>query len=227
MNQNELKKQAADYAVTNYIKSGMIVGLGAGSTSLFALKKISELISKGELKNILGIPSSLQTEREAVKLNIPLTTLEEHNVIDVTIDGADETDPQKNLIKGGGGAMLREKVLAQASRQEIIIIDESKYSETLGTKFPVPVEVIPFAVTVEKIFLESLGAKVQIRIPINKDKFITDDGNNILDCDFGPIKDPRKLSALLNERAGIVEHGIFIDLCTHAVIAGKNGIRVI
>ena len=218
-----LKRKAAERAVES-IQSGMILGLGTGSTTRFALDFIGQGIKMGRLKNIVGIPSSLQTENQAKEFGIPLTTFDDHPEIDLTIDGADEVDPQLNLIKGGGGALLREKVLAQASRQNIIIVDESKLSSQLGTHWPVPVEVIPFAWKPEANYLTSLGATVVLRkkqdVP-----FTTDQGNFILDCGFGLIPDLKELAMKLNQRAGIVEHGLFLGLATEVIVAGEDGIR--
>ncbi|MGD2178729.1 MAG: ribose 5-phosphate isomerase A, partial [Anaerolineae bacterium] len=139
----DLKRRAAERAV-DFVASGMVVGLGHGSTTVFALRRIAELLQQRELQDILGIPTSTHVERDARKLGIPLTTLEEHSRIDLTIDGADEVDDDLNLIKGGGGALLREKIVAQASRREIIVVDQTKLSPTLGIQWPVPVEVVPF-----------------------------------------------------------------------------------
>jgi ribose 5-phosphate isomerase A len=217
------KRNAAERAVER-IQSGMVVGLGTGSTTRFALEFIGQRIKTGKLRDIVGIPSSLQTENQAKEFDIPLTTFDEHPEIDLTIDGADEVDPRLNLIKGGGGALLREKVLAQASGQNIIIVDESKLSSQLGTHWPVPVEVIPFAWQPEANFLTSLGANVVLR---KKEDviFTTDQDNLILDCGFGPIPDLRELAVQLNRRAGIVEHGLFLDLATEVIVAGEDGIR--
>jgi ribose 5-phosphate isomerase A len=274
MDTNQLKKLAAEKAV-NEISSGMIVGLGSGSTVQFALEKISERIKNGELKNIWCIPSSMNTEAEANRLGIPIVTFDElyfagnekletedgkqkseegnqkpvlsvseestSNIqhpesriqnpeslcIDVTIDGADEIDQSLNLIKGGGGALLREKVLAQASKKFIVIIDESKISKHLGVNWHLPVEVIQFAVSVESKYLESLGAKVVRRKKTDGSDYITDENNFILDADFGEIKNPEELSALLNQRAGIVEHGLFIGLATKIICATSSGINII
>ena len=220
----KLKLEAAKEAV-KFIKSGMIVGLGTGSTSNYAIKIIAEKLKTGELKNIKGIPSSSGSEKLADELNIPLTTFFDNPIIDITLDGADEVDENKCLIKGGGGALLREKILAQASKVEIIMVDESKVSKNLGQKWALPVEVVPFALNVEKKFIESLGAKVSERVKENK-LFITDEGNNILDCNFGIIKNPAELAEKLNNRAGIVEHGLFVNLCNTLIIATKDGIVV-
>jgi ribose 5-phosphate isomerase A len=221
---SRLKQEAAERAA-DYVKSGMVVGLGHGSTAAFAVKEIARLIKTGALSNILGIPCSLQVEDEARGLGIPLTTLEEHPIIDVTVDGADEVDPNLELIKGGGGALLREKIVAQASRREIIVIDESKLSASLGTKWPVPVEVVPFGLRSQVHYLESLGARVRVRQTSHGDPFTTDQGNFILDCEFGPIADPGKVASRLAARAGIVEHGLFLGLATDLIVANAKGIR--
>jgi ribose 5-phosphate isomerase A len=219
-----LKKKAAECAV-EFVQSGMVVGLGTGSTTGFALELIGEAIKAGRLKNIVGIPSSLQTERLANEFGIPLTTFDKHTEIDLTIDGADEVDPQLNLIKGGGGALVREKVLAQASHRNIIIVDEGKLSQQLGSSWPVPIEVIPFAWHVEAHYLTSLGAKVILRKKSDGNLFITDQDNFILDCDFGPIAHADELANQAGQRAGIVEHGLFVELATDVIVAGKDGIR--
>ena len=221
MDQDQLKKLAAEKAVED-IKDGMIIGLGSGSTAFFALEKISEKLKCGKLKNIIGIPSSIDTRNKAVQFGIPLTTLNENPVIDLTIDGADEVDAQLNLIKGGGGMLLREKIIAQASRKFIIIVDESKLSEKLGEKWAVPVEVLQFAFSSEKLFLESLGAKISLRMK-NGETYITDEGNIIFDSNFGVIEDVKKLSELINQRAGIAEHGIFLGIADKIICAKKNG----
>jgi ribose 5-phosphate isomerase A len=221
MNIDQLKKQAAEKAVED-IKDGMIVGLGSGSTVFYALEKISEKLKSGELKNIIGISSSTDTEKKAVQFGIPLTTFNDNPIIDLTIDGADEADPELNLIKGGGGALLREKIIAQASKKLIIIIDETKLSDKLGEKWAVPIEVLQFAMNSEKLFLESLGAKISLRKK-NGETFITDEGNIIIDANFGVIEDVKKLTDLINQRAGIVEHGIFAGMTDKIIYAGRNG----
>jgi ribose 5-phosphate isomerase A len=203
----------------------MVVGLGAGSTAAFAVRRLGELLREGQLKNILGVPCSLQVEEEARDLGFPLTTLEEHPLLDLTIDGADEVDPNLNLIKGGGGALLREKIVAQASRREIIVVDGSKLSTTLGTHWPVPVEVTSFGWRSQIPFLESLGARVVLRQEVDGCPFRTDQGNLVLDCHFGPIPDLRRLAAELGQRAGVIEHGLFLGLATDVVVAADKGIR--
>ena len=222
--QDELKQKAALRAL-EFVESGMVVGLGTGSTTAFAVIRIGERIKSGDLKNIVGIPTSIRTETLAREWDIPLCGLDDQPAIDVTIDGADEVDPDLNLIKGGGGALLREKVVAQASRQNIIVVDDSKLSTRLGTTWALPIEVIAFACSTVASFLNSLGATVSIRSRPDGRNFKTDQNNLILDADFGPITDPAKLAAQLNGRAGIVEHGLFLELASDVIVAESNGIR--
>ena len=222
--QDELKKKAAHRAV-EFVESGMVVGLGTGSTTAFAVIRIGERLKSGDLKNIVGIPTSIRTETLAGEWGIALCGLEDQPVIDVTIDGADEVDPDLNLIKGGGGALLREKVVAQASRQNIIIVDESKLSPCLGTRWALPVEVIPFAAKSAENFLKSQGAAVTLRLDNNGQPYQTDQNNFILDANFGEMADPNGLAARLNERAGIVEHGLFLGLASDVIVAAENDIR--
>jgi ribose 5-phosphate isomerase A len=225
MDRREEQKRMAAFRAVGYLTSGMVVGLGTGSTAKFALERIAAQIREGALKNLLGIPSSRQTEKLALASSIPLTTLDEHPEIDLTIDGADEVDMDLNLIKGGGGALLREKVLAQASHRMIVIVDESKRSKRLGSRWPLPIEVLPFARQVEENYLKSLGATIKLRRSPDGGPFVTDEGNFILDADFGPMENPEALSRMLNLRAGIVEHGLFIGLASEVIVSGKGGIE--
>ncbi len=219
-----LKQEAAEYAL-RYIQSDMTVGLGTGSTAIFAIRRIGALLKSGELKNIAGFATSRASWDAAVELNIPMLTEDLPKNIDVTIDGADEVDPQFNLIKGGGGALLREKLVAQASAREIIVVDETKLSQRLGTLHVLPVEVLRFGWRSQARFLESLGAKYKVRQTPAGEEYRTDQGNMILDCDFGPIPDAAKLARELEARAGIVEHGLFIDLTSVVIVAGASGVR--
>lgn len=221
--QDELKQKAAAFAV-GFVESGMVVGLGTGSTTQFALEQLGELIRGGRLRDVVGIPSSLRTEAAAREFGIPLTDLEAHPLIDVTIDGADEVDPELNLIKGGGGALLREKVLAQATRRNIIIVDESKLAPRLGTKWALPVEVVPFARAAEERFMTSIGAVVRLRSKDGR-PVSTDQGNLLLDAAFGPMDNPAAIARQLDGRAGIVEHGLFLGLTRDVIVAGKEGLR--
>ncbi len=224
MDAAQLKQKAAWHAV-EFVESGMTVGLGFGSTAAFAVQRIAQLLEEGALRDIRGVPCARAVEKSARELGIPLTTLAEHPVIDLTIDGADEVDPNLDLIKGGGGALLREKIVAQASLWEIIVADESKLSPVLGTQWPVPVEVVPFGWHSQRAYLECLGARVVLRHKPDGTPFETDQGNLILDCHFGPISDPHGLAAAIKERAGIIEHGLFLDLATDVIVASPDGIR--
>jgi ribose 5-phosphate isomerase A len=203
----------------------MKVGLGTGSTAIHATRRIAELVAAGELHDITGFATSKATHAEAVRLGIPMLSDDLPADLDLVIDGADEVDPALDVIKGGGGALLREKIVAQASRRVIIVADEGKLSPQLGIQWPVPVEVLPFGWRAQARFLESLGAAWTLRRTPEGSQFVTDSGNMILDCAFGPIADPLRLAATLGARAGIVEHGLFIGLATDLVVAGQDGIH--
>lgn len=220
----KLKQEAAEFAV-QFVKSGMVVGLGTGSTAIFATRKIGELLRSGQLKDITGFATSEATQKEAAQLGIPMMDASLSRKIDVTIDGADEVDPHFNLIKGGGGALFHEKVVAQASAREIIVVDESKLSDRLGTRFALPVEVSPFGWQSQMRFLESLGCKAAIRKNKDGSQYVTDSGNMIVDCNFGPIADVDALATKLGARAGIIEHGLFIGIASDVIVAGSKGIR--
>src|SRR4051794_26008524 len=221
----ERQKQDAAARAAGLVEAGMVVGVGAGTTAAFAGRRIAEVLHQGELHDVVGIPCSNDVGTTARQLGIPLTTFEEHPEIDLTIDGADEVDPDLNLIKGGGGCLLYEKIVAQASRREIIIVDASKPSPKLGTKWALPVEVIPFGWGAQHRFLEELGAQVTVRQVAGGEPFRTDEGNLILDCAFGPIADPFQLARELDARTGIVEHGLFLGMATDLLVAGNKAIE--
>ena len=221
--QDRLKNEAGISAV-DFVESGMVLGLGTGSTTRFALEEIGRRFKEGRLKNIVGICSSIQTENRAKDLGIPITTFDEKQELDLTIDGADEVDPQLNLIKGGGGALLREKVLAQSSKRNIMIVDESKLSPKLGTHFAVPIEVIPFSWKPVSVFLKSLGADPVLRLK-DGNPYTTDQDNYILDSNFGPISNLEELAQKLGQKAGIAEFGLFLGTATEVIVATSNGIR--
>ncbi|OQY82379.1 MAG: ribose 5-phosphate isomerase A [Chloroflexi bacterium UTCFX4] len=222
--QNTYKQAAAQRAV-DFIQSGMKVGLGTGSTALFATRRLAELLRAGQVRDLAAFATSKTTDAIARQLGIPMLSDDLAVTLDLTIDGADEVDPQWNLIKGGGGALLREKIVAQASAREIIVVDETKLSPRLGTRFAVPVEVLPFGWRSQARFLETLGATYTIRQNPDGARFITDSGNLILDCHFGPLADARALADALAARAGIVEHGLFIGLVTDLIVAGADGVH--
>ena len=223
--QLERQKQEAAARAVEFVESGMVVGLGAGSTAAFAVQRIGEFLRQGRLRDVVGIPCSSAVGAAAEQAGIPLTTLEDRAAIDLTIDGADEVDPDLNLIKGGGGALLHEKIVAQASHREIIIVDASKPSPRLVTHWALPVEVISFGWGSQRRFLEELGARVSLRQTPDGQPFRTDQGNLILDCAFGPIADVYKLAHELDTRTGIVEHGLFIGMTTDLLVAGNDGIE--
>lgn len=218
------KRLAAGRAAES-IQPGMVVGLGSGSTAAFVVHRLAALRAEGKLTDVVGVPSSLGTEELARALGVPLTTLEEHPVLDLTLDGADEVDDRLRLIKGGGGALLREKIVAQASRRVLIVVDAGKLSPRLGTHWPVPVEVLPFGWRSQALFLEGLGARITRREGREGAPYRTDQGNFILDCAFGPIAHPEELAARLDARAGIVEHGLFLGLTSELVVAGPGGVE--
>ncbi len=215
----DAEKQAAARAAVQLVESGNVVGLGSGSTATYAIHFLAERVREG-LK-IVGIPTSQNTKNLAEHLGIPLTTLEEHPVIDIDIDGADEIDPQLNLIKGGGGAQLREKVIASAAKRFIVVAESAKLVPRLGT-FPLPVEVIPFAEPLIKLRIAALGAAATLRAGAGDRPYVTDEGHHILDCNFGEIADPAALARELHDIPGVVEHGLFIGMAEMAFV-GKDG----
>jgi len=212
---NEHEKELAGRAAAKLVKDGDVVGLGTGSTAYFAVLALGERVKSG-LK-VVGIPTSNKTAELARSVGIPLTTLDEHPVIDIDIDGADEIGPHLNLIKGGGGALLREKVIAAASKKVVIIADSGKLVPTLG-KFPLPVEIIAFARAVVEKRIAALGATPRLRTRPDGSTYLTDNGNPILDCNFGKIEDPAALARTLSDMPGVVEHGLFIGLASVALV---------
>src|SRR5579859_791331 len=218
---NSQEKEAAGRAAAELVRDGDVVGLGTGSTAYFAVVALGERVKAG-LK-IVGIPTSIQTGELARTVGIPLTTLDERPEIDITIDGADEIDPKLNLIKGGGGALLREKVVAAASKKMVVVADSGKVVSVLG-KFPLPVEVIAFARTVVEKKVVSLGAAPKLRTKPGGSPYLTDNGNQILDCSFGKIADPAALARTLSEIAGVVEHGLFVGLASLAIVGRGSGV---
>ncbi|MCS7033324.1 MAG: ribose-5-phosphate isomerase RpiA [Phycisphaerae bacterium] len=218
-------KQRVGEACLGHLRSGMVVGLGTGSTAEFFLQALASAIRSGQLADIRGVPTSRRSEQRAIHLGIPLTTLAEVNVIDLTIDGADEIAPGLALIKGQGGALLREKIVAQNSRRMICIADASKESPVLGMNSPLPVEVTQFGHEATARFLRSLGCEPLLRRTTDGSVFVTDNGNFIYDCRFGGIADPEALQAKLQNRAGIVETGLFLGIASLALIADESGVR--
>lgn len=218
------KQRAAEAAVT-LLRRGNSVGLGTGSTADYFLTALAAALRQGTLADIRGVPTSHRSEQRARELGIPLTTLAEVDMLDIAIDGADEVGPSLNLIKGLGGALLREKIVAQNARRFVVIADASKEVAVLGTHSPVPVEVTPFSHEAQAAFLARQGAVVELRRNRDSSPFVTDNGNLIYDCKFGPIPDPAALDHLLASRAGIVATGLFIGIATDALIGEASGVR--
>jgi ribose 5-phosphate isomerase A len=218
---NDQEKEAAARASLRFVKDGQVVGLGTGSTAAYFIKLLAEEVKRG--LRIRGIPTSDRSRELAESLGIPLTTLDECQEIAVTVDGADEVDPQLRLIKGGGGAMLREKIVASATKQLVIVADASKQVPMLG-KFPLPVEVIRFAQALVVKRITALGAAVSVRKNADGAPYVTDENNYILDCRFGQIRDADTLARELSEMPGVVEHGLFIGMASVVLIAGGSEI---
>jgi ribose 5-phosphate isomerase A len=218
-----LKRTAAEAAV-KLVKDGMVVGLGTGSTASFAIEALARRHRQG--LRFVGIATSRQTAAHAIALDIPLTSFAEHRHIDLTIDGADEVERGTlNLIKGRGGALLHEKIVASASRQLVIVVDAAKLVDRLGTQAPVPVEVVPFGVEVTQEALEVLGADAHLRPSATGEPFVTDGSHWILDCNFGPIADPARLEERIGRLVGVVESGLFIGRAGPVFIADASGVH--
>lgn len=225
--EEEEKRSAAVHAA-GFIRDGMVLGLGTGSTVRHLLTEIADRLKRGELSDIVGVATSEDTARRARALQIPIGTLAEYPELDLTIDGADEVDPRLEVIKGLGGALMREKIVASVSRELVIIVDESKLVARLGTKGPLPVEIEPFAAPVLVPFFREMGVEPALRRDVAGEPFHTDGGNLIFDCRFDAgIDDPRGLQTLLKERPGILETGLFIGMARRVVVASPDGVRVL
>jgi ribose 5-phosphate isomerase A len=223
--QQQFKQAAAESAVA-LVEDGMILGLGTGSTAKLAVETLGKRVQSG--LRVVGVPTSEFTGRQAQSLGIPVSTLDEHPALDLTIDGADEVElGTLNLIKGRGGALLREKIVASASKRLVIMVDESKLVNRLGSHFALPVELIPFGWHVAARKLEALGAKVVLRPGPEGKPYVTDGGHYIVDCAFGPIASPAKLESELNNMVGVVEHGLFLGMAAQVIIAGQDGVKVL
>ena len=226
----KLMKQEVGRAAAAQVKSGSIVGLGTGSTTAFAIQFIGERLAAGEIKDVVGIPTSFQASVLAKKHGIPLTTLDEAPRIDIAIDGADEVDPQQNLIKGGGAAHTREKVVDGLAARFVVVVDSSKLVDKLGSTFALPVEVLPMAVAPVTRALAALGGTPELRMGVNKDgPVITDQGNMVLDVTMTGIDDPAGLEKTINNIPGVLENGLFVGLADEVligeVIDGKASVR--
>jgi ribose 5-phosphate isomerase A len=224
-----LKREAARRAL-DYVRPGMKLGLGTGTTARHFTDLLGERVRAG--LSVVGVPTSAATEAQARALGVPLATLEDCPELDLTVDGADEIDAELRLIKGGGGALLREKIVAAASRRLLVIADTSKFVERLGA-FPLAVEVAPFGLAATRRHIEALAGRFDCRGPISLRRaagggpFVTDGGHHLIDCAFGAIAAPAALGAALHEIPGVVEHGLFLGLAAAAILAGPDGVRVL
>ncbi len=226
----KVMKQEVGKAAADRVKSNSIVGLGTGSTTAYAIEYIGDRLSKGEITNIVGVPTSFQAEVLAKKYGIPLTTLDAIDHIDVAIDGADEVDPQKNLIKGGGAAHTREKVVDALANEFIVVVDGGKLTDKLGSTFLLPVEVIPMAITPVMNALTKLGGKPELRMGIKKaGPVVTDQGNLVVDVKFDSIDNPKELEKTINNIPGVLENGLFVGVAdlvlVGEIIDGKPTVR--
>lgn len=231
LTQDDLKKLAAVKAV-EYVQSGMVLGLGTGSTAAFVVAEIGGLLSSGKLTGIVGVPTSTRTFEQAKSLGIPLSTLDDHPKIDLAIDGADEVDPDLNLVKGRGGALLREKMVEAASDKFVVVADETKLVNGLGgSGLAMPVEVVQFCwkynlIRLQELFKEE-GVEAKLRLDGDGKPYVTDNSNYIVDLYFKtPIKDANAAGEEISALEGIVEHGLFLDMATAVIIAGKDGVDV-
>ena len=221
-------KRAAAARAAERVPSGAVLGLGTGSTIQHFLELLAERLGSGDLRDVVGVPTSERTGAAATQLGIPIVSLRERPRLDLTVDGADEVDPDGNLIKGLGGALLREKIVAQASDRLVIIADEGKAVDRLGTLAPLPVEVVQFGWTAQVDFIQGLGAEVKRREATDGSPFVTDNGNYILHARFPEgLPGPSSVDAALQARAGVVENGLFLGMTELAFIAGENGVRSI
>jgi ribose 5-phosphate isomerase A len=221
-----LKRQAAREALS-YLRDGMVLGLGTGSTVAYFLEELGEMIRTGALRGVAGVPTSRGTEKRARDLGIPLTNLADHSRLDLAVDGADEVDPNLNLIKGLGRAVLREKIVEIHADRLVVIVDESKLVSRLG-RGPLPIEIAPFGAEAQVRWLRTRGCRSELWLEEDGTRIVTDNGNNLARCWFpGGIADPYGLAQELANRPGILEHGLFLDLASDVVVAGPSGIRTL
>jgi ribose 5-phosphate isomerase A len=223
----DLRQQAASHALT-YVRNGMLLGLGTGSTTAHFIDMLGEQLQKGELRDINGVPTSEKTAARARALGIPLTTLTEHPYLDLAVDGADEVDPDLNLIKGLGRALLREKIVEIHTDRLMIIVDESKLVPRLGSRGPLPVEIVPFSAAAHVRWLNTLGCRAELWREADCAPIVTDNGNYLARCWFPDgIADPYALARVLADRPGIVEHGLFLNMASAVIAASPQGTHVL
>jgi len=222
MSTQDEEKREVGIAAAEHVRSGMALGLGSGSTVYFFLEELGRRVKSG--LEVVGIPTSERTAALARDFGIPLATFDERQELDMAVDGADEVDSQFNLVKGHGGALLREKIIAMAARRLVIVVDSSKLSPALGTNMTLPVEVVPFASALAQKRLERLGARPELRMDGDK-PYVTDNANWILDCGFAPMADPARLEAEINRVPGVMENGLFIGLASEVIVARGGSIE--
>ena len=221
-------KQQAALRALDFVKDGMVIGLGTGSTTSYFIKMLGERIQSGALRSIRGVPTSEHSAQRAKTLGIPLVSLAEYPEIDLAVDGADEVDPNINLIKGMGRALLREKIVEIHARLFLVIVDSSKLVPRLGTRSPLPVEIVPFEAAAHLRWLDSLGCQSELCHEKDGSPVLTDNGNYLATCRFANgIFDPYGLASKLSARPGIVEHGLFLDMAEKAIVADTNGTRIL
>ncbi len=222
-----LKQQAAQQALT-YVRSGMVLGLGSGSTTAIFIDLLGERLKAGALQDIVGVATSERTAAQARALGIPLSTLADHPQLDLAVDGADEVDPNLNLIKGLGRALLREKIVEIHAERFLVIVDESKLVPRLGCRGPLPVEIVPFEAQVHVRWLETLGCRAELWLEDDSSPVVTDNGNYLVRCWFPDgIADPYALARVLADRPGVVEHGLFLDIASAVILAAPGGLQVL
>ena len=223
MADHERMKQLACQRAVQEVQDGMVLGLGTGSTVYYFLQELGRMVREG--RRIAGVPTSVQTAQLATQLAIPLTTLDDHPELDLAVDGADEVDDDLNLVKGAGGALLREKIIAASAMRLLIVVDESKMVRQLGERYPLPVEVVPFGHTPAVRALEGLGAQVTLRRGADGQAWVSDNGNYILDCRFGPIADPVALQQQLLALPAVVDSGLFLNMTDTVIVGHAEGVR--
>ncbi len=221
-------KEAAAREALNHVRDGMTLGLGSGSTTAIFVDLLGKRLASGRLRDIQGVPTSEGTAAQARRLGIPLTTLSDHPHLDLAVDGADEVDPHLDLIKGLGRAHLREKIIAVHAARFVVIVDESKLVATLGTRAPLPVEILPFEYQAHLAWLNTLGCRAELWVEADGSPAQSDNGNYLARCWFeGGIPDPAGLARILEARPGIIEHGLFLGLADAVIVAGANGVRTL
>jgi ribose 5-phosphate isomerase A len=218
-------KQLACQRAAQEVQDGMVLGLGTGSTVYYFLHELGRMVREGV--RMTGVPTSIQTTQLATQLAIPLTTLDDQPHLDLAVDGADEVDDQLNLVKGAGGALLREKIIAASAARFLVVVDEGKLVTQLGERYPLPVEVVPFGYTPAIRAVEGLGARVTLRRGTDGQPWISDNGNYILDCRFGPIADPVALQKALLAIPAVVESGLFLNMAGTVIVGHAEGVRLL